>query len=134
MRLRFITCLGVWLGVLSLSAFSQVKEAKPEYPNVEIHVTYLKPGDLKGFATDAAVAPGAQSTFRCGRLGGVCEFTWSFMERSEFGDIYKFSRILPQPKDRQSSQREVLYMGRETLIWQDEEQRVTIKPSPIMEP
>jgi hypothetical protein len=129
-----MTCLGLLLGTLVHKAFGQVKEGKPEYPNVEIQVTFMKPRELKSFTTDATVASGAQATFRCGRIGGVSEITWSFMERSEFGDIYKFSRIFPQAKDRQNSQREVLYMGRETLIWQDEDQRVTIKPRPPVEP
>src|SRR4051794_13908957 len=128
MRLRLTAGLGLVLGVLASSASGQVKETKPEYPNVQIQVTYLKSRDLKNFTTDATVAPGAQATFRCGRAGNVCELTWTFMERSEFGDIYKFSRSFPQAKDKQSSQREVLYMGRETFIWQDEDQRITIKP------
>jgi hypothetical protein len=134
MRLRLMACLGLLLGTLAPSTFAQVKDTKPEYPNVEIQVTFLKPGDLKSFTADATIAAGAQASFRCGRIGGVSDISWSFMERSEFGDIYKFTRFFPQGKDRQNSQREVLYMGRETLIWQDEDQRVTIKPRPPAEP
>ena len=129
-----MACLVLLLGMLTSRAFAQVKDTKPEYPNVEIQVTFLKPGDLKSFTTYATVASGAQASFRCGRMGGVSDIGWSFMERSEFGDIYKFTRFFPQAKDRQNSQREVLYMGRETLIWQDEDQRVTIKPRPPVEP
>jgi hypothetical protein len=134
MRLRLTAWLVVVLGVLVISASGQVKDTKPEYPNVEIQVTYLKSRDVKHFTTDATVASGAQATFRCGRAGNVCEVTWTFMEKSEFGDVYKFSRMFPQAKDKQNSQREVLYMGRETLIWQDDDQRITIKPRPPTEP
>lgn len=135
MKLRMFVWLSLLPGLLASELLGQGKEkAVPEHPNVEIQITYLKPGEIKNFTTDGTVAPGKQATIRCGRVGNLCEITWSFSERSEFGDIYKFSRIFPQAKDRQSSQREVLYMGRETLIWQDEDQRVTIKPRPAIEP
>jgi hypothetical protein len=135
MKTRTLRCALLLLSLVALNVFGQGKEkASPEHSNVEIRVTYLKPGDIRHFTTDATVAPGAQATFRCGRVGNLCEISWLFMERSEFGDVYKFSRVFPQAKDRQSSQREVLYMGRETLIWQDEDQRVTIKPRPPLEP
>lgn len=133
-RTQVACCLALFQGFLALNLLGQVKEKRPEHPNVQIQVSYLKPGDVKQFTTDGSVQAGAQATFRCGRAGNLCEITWAFVERSEFGDIYKFSRIFPQAKDRQASQREVLFMGRETLIWQDEEQRVTIKPRPPLEP
>lgn len=137
MRTRTLRCAVLLLGLLTVNVFGQGKEkAGPEHSNVEIRVTYLKPGDIRHFTTDGTVAPGAQATFRCGRVGNLCEITWLFMERSEFGDVYKFSRRFPQAskEEQRPSQREVLYMGRETLIWQDEDQRVTIKPRPPLEP
>src|SRR4051812_47777344 len=120
---------------LTSSALAQDRQKMgPEFPNLEIQVSMLRPGDVKGFATDATIKPGVQPRFRYGNAGGAHEMTWSFIERSDFGDIYKFTKVGPaQGKEREISQRQVMYTGRETIIWQDEEQRIVLKPRPAPE-
>ncbi|HEY0454930.1 MAG TPA: hypothetical protein VGE41_01045 [Verrucomicrobiae bacterium] len=122
-------------GLVLLLAGTSVRAAeieKPEYPNLEIQVTYMRPSEVKAFTSEMVQkAPGEQSSFRFGRKGGSVMLMWSFANRSEYGDVYKFSRILSVAEfGRENSQREVYFSGRETIIWQDEEIRITLKPKP----
>ena len=123
-----VLCLGV-------AAFAQQGEkATREFANLEIQVSLLRSTDVKAFASDLSSKPGIQPKFRFGKENSLTELTWSFVERSEFGDIYKFTKVgPPDGKERQISQREVIYTGRETIIWQDEEQRIVLKPKPVSE-
>jgi hypothetical protein len=119
--------------ILAGNGLSQEK-AGPEFPNVEVQVSFVRPGELKAVATDATSKPGVQPKFRFGKGKSTWEITWSFMERSDFGDMYKFTRVgPPEAREREISQRQVIYTGRETVIWQDEEQRIVLKPRPTPE-
>jgi len=124
----------VMSGILAgATAFTQEKTG-PEFPNLEVQISMLRPAEVKAFATDLTNKPGALPRFRFGTTNPAWELTWSFVERSDFGDIYKFTRVGPAgSREREISQRQVMYTGRETIIWQDEEQRIVLKPRPAPE-
>ena len=120
---------------LALNALAQqADKSVRDFPNLEIQVSLLRATDVKGYAADLTSKPGFQPKLRYGKKDSVTEITWSFVDRSDFGDIYKFTKVEPSDgKERQISQREVIYTGRETIIWQDEGQRIVLKPKPAPE-
>jgi hypothetical protein len=106
----------------------------PEFPNVELQVSMQRQSEIKAFATDISSKPGIPPRFRFGKTNAIYEITWTFMERSDFGDMYKFTRIGPGlGREREVSQRQVIFTGRESVIWQDDELRVVVKPRPALE-
>jgi len=71
----------------------------------------------------------------------VAAVNWEFLKTTPTGDRYRFTRKIPaEPTDysgypaykgeQQITTKEIVYTGRELVIWEDEQQRVALRPAP----
>ena len=71
----------------------------------------------------------------------VAAVNWEFLKTTPTGDMYRFTRKIPaEPTtysgypayegEQQTTTKEIVYTGRELVIWQDEQQRIALRPAP----
>jgi hypothetical protein len=65
----------------------------------------------------------------CGFPGRVSEIEWSFIERREAGDVYRFTRRFPlNTADVSTTTKDVEFNDGRVIVFEDEFQVVVIEP------
>jgi hypothetical protein len=72
---------------------------------------------------------GAKGKMVCGYPGHVSELSWTFARSSSAGDVYQITRRYPADTDTPSSEtKEVTYAGKALTLWQDDYQKIILRP------
>lgn len=113
--------------------------AKPNVPRFADNTVFVHsrraasgPYTLIGNATPARGHRSEGGVSSCGYPPFVTEVRWKFLQTTEFGDIYEFTRRLPAADgaEPQTQAKKVLYTGEEIIIFQDDSQKVGMTPTP----
>ena len=97
------------------------------YPATELFINNHKFGDDNG--STASVAANGQST--CGHPGHVSEVTWKYLHSDSDGDVYQITRSYPSDApSAKSDTKEITYAGKALVLWQDDTQKIILRPQP----
>jgi hypothetical protein len=99
----------------------------PKFIATQVFINNHKFGDTNGCSGDFGVT----GCITCGHSGHVSEVTWRFLRSSPEGDIYKITRRYPSDSDTPSTAtKEVTYSGKPLVLWQDDNQKIILRPKP----
>lgn len=114
------------------------KVVGPRYEKVQIGVFEGKTGESGCFTNDYRPVPEGASkmagTFEliCGTDGKSSRVKWDYLKTDEAGDHYRFVRKFPdEGPSSTTSTKEIVYAGKEQIVFQDEFQRVLIRPDVV---
>jgi hypothetical protein len=104
------------------------------YKAVEVFINNRKYGVENGCTTrfvPQSLVDNAQieHTLTCGHPGKVSKLTWEYVGTDDEGDHYRFRRVFPyEAPSQESTVHEIVYHGTEQLLFEDEYQRILIRP------
>ncbi|MFO1021489.1 MAG: hypothetical protein U0903_12445 [Planctomycetales bacterium] len=67
---------------------------------------------------------------QCGPVGRTSKVDWEYLGTTDAGDRYRFTRVFPVEGPMTTTTKEIVYAGKELMVFQDEYQRVVIRPQP----
>jgi hypothetical protein len=129
-----IVCLAIaGCSDATLSDITIVASTAPPAP-VEVFINNHDFGPLHGCTSMSAahtdVAMVVASSLTCGLAGAVSKVTWKLIRSDDRGDWYRFERTFPYGEtDAQTTHREVVFEGSEIVVFEDDVQRVIMRPS-----
>lgn len=106
----------------------------PTFSPVEVFINNGKSGDSNGCTTTFTPQPKSFHTemrhsLTCGHPGAVSKLEWEYVRTDDEGDRYHFERVFPyQEPGQETTSKEILYTGQELLLFEDESQRIVIRP------
>lgn len=113
------------------------KVMRPKFEMVQIGVFDGKEGDESGCSTgNYRPVPDdpklkVKMSLNCGPVGKSSKVAWDYLRTDEAGDHYQFERVFPvEGPMTTTSTKEIVYVGKEQIVFQDEFQRVVIRPQP----
>ena len=97
------------------------------HPATEIFINNHKFGEANGCSGYFGLS-GQNS---CGHPGHVSEVTWKFLRTIREGDVYQVIRKYPSDSTApKAATKEVTYSGKPLTIWEDDYQKIILRPSP----
>lgn len=111
----------------------------PRFKPVEVFINNRQFGDANGCTTGFVPQPLVDNvqikhTSTCGHPGAVSKITWEYVGTDEKGDHYRFRRVFPYKESNQeSATKEIVYDGIEQILFEDEDQRILIRPESVNE-
>lgn len=111
-----------------------VTSAPPKYAPVEVFINNHEFGDQNGCTTTFSPQPRSQTTkivhgSTCGHPGAVSKLTWEYVRTDQAGDHYTVERVFPNDEPNQrTTTTEVAYTGQELLLFEDDVQRIVMRP------
>ena len=106
----------------------------PNHTPVAVVINNRKYGESSGCTTTFVpqlLAHNSQvkHTLTCGHPGAVSKLTWEYAGTGKAGDNYRFRRQFPyKESNEESSSKDIVYTGREQLLFEDDHQSITIRP------
>jgi len=74
---------------------------------------------------------GMKGEVTCGHPNHVSKMGWSFLRSTAEGDIYRFTRRYPSGTEGAGVEiKEVSYSGKTMILWQDDYQKIVLRPRP----
>jgi hypothetical protein len=104
----------------------------PLHPQVELFINNRKFGETNGCTThfQPLAEADVEHSLTCGHPGAVSKVTWRYVSTDENGDHYRFRRTFPYDgPDPDTSRKDIIYNGMEQILFEDETQRILIRPS-----
>lgn len=111
----------------------------PHYSLVDIFINNEKSSDTNGCTATYSPKPTSAkseygSRLTCGHPGNVSQLSWSYLRSDESDDIYEFEYIFPfEGADQQIKKLEVKYNGKELVLFENDAQRIIMRPGRIIE-
>jgi|GEM_PF-3927742 len=100
------------------------KKIERQFTNAEIILNWGKKNSCS-----RELEPKGRMT--CGLKPNVSEVTWFHVGNNEAGDMYLFFRKFPLgEKSVKSSSTNIVYSGKEMVVWKDEVQQLILRPIP----
>lgn len=100
-----------------------------------VHVQVMsrdKTGSCTVTFTPLPVVPGREIKHgsTCGHPGTITKLSWQYLGTTDAGDRYAFERTFPLDEPKQTTaKREILYAGKELVVFDDDESTVVIQPT-----
>jgi hypothetical protein len=97
------------------------------HPSVQIFINNHRSGPTNGCSGDFLLS-GASL---CGHAGHVSEVTWKFLRTAGKGDVYQIARKYPSDSAVSTTdKKEITYAGKPLILWQDDYQKIILRPKP----
>ena len=113
-----------------LLAFSCCRAADADdrmHPATQLFINNHKFGDTNGCSGDF----GLSGHSLCGHPGHFSDVTWRLLRTARKGDVYQMTRKYPSDSAApKTDTKEVTYSGTPLILWQDDYQRIILRPKP----
>ena len=108
-----------------IQRFSAIADEMRLYPETEIFINNIQSGENNGCTGEFKTT----GSITCGHASNISEVTWEHISSSDSADIYKIVRKFPvEAKSYTVVAKEIEYRNTEQVIWQDEAQRIILRP------
>jgi len=118
--------------LLSAGDAARVAATPAKHAPVAVFINNRKFGDSNGCISIFTAPPETQIKYgsTCGHVGAVSKLTWECLHTDEEGDHYHFERAFPYNEPNQeTTSKQVLYTGTELLLFEDEFQKIMMRPA-----
>ncbi len=98
---------------------------KRRFPEAEVFINNRRFGPANGLTAGLKVTGSAE----CGHPGHVSRIKWKFLESTAEGDVFHFARTYPADGENPNTrEKTIAYRGKPIVIFEDDVQRIGIRP------
>ncbi|MGH7214017.1 MAG: hypothetical protein ACREIT_04580 [Tepidisphaeraceae bacterium] len=118
--------------MFALTTTAPARDA-PRFVDNVVYVQCLDPG---GGCTSAPPAGRSivDGALTCGHPGKVSRVSWEFVQASDAGDVYRFTRVYPLDDPTATTQtREATYAGADLVVFEDAVYRIGMRPTDVVD-
>jgi hypothetical protein len=115
----------------SPAAVATAPSVPPKFAGVEVSIRD-RGGSCTTSFTPLPIVSGREVKHgsTCGHPGTVTKLSWQYLGTTDQGDRYEFERTFPvNESNRTTIKKEVVYTGKELLLFDDEDSTVWLRPA-----